>query len=193
MAKHHRRRRVFEPLAPPEWEGLERVWTPPEHPDIGLYHITKAADLVTWAQWIGHSGARYQKWAIDTPIWHFLTFLDKEGYPHCTIHLKDLSWLYRAHPDDDKALHHDAWDGWKPSVQRADGRARWWLKSTLYDDVDREFDRPVKFKGQVCAVMGVGHRDKDRLLKGEHYLFQLWYNDVVCPGAGPIKRKVEIE
>ena len=167
---------------------MKSIWTPPDHPEIGLFHITNAKDLVTWAHWMGHSGARYQHWAIDVPIWHFLTFLDKEGYPHCTIHLKDTEWLYRKHPDDDKALAELDWDGWKPSAQDKDGKAKWWLKSTAYEHVEFKYPRPVRFNGKVCAVMGAGHRDRDPMWMGEEFLFSMWYNDVVIPESKPIAR-----
>ena len=117
------------------------------------------------------------------PIWHFLTFLDEEGYPHATIHLKDREWLYKKHPDDGKSEEPDATWLFAPSPVDESGRARWWVNSTTYDDVDFDYNKPIMFLGNECVIMGAGHRDKDHLFTGEKRLLDLWYEQVKVPGA----------
>ena len=163
----------------PDWKDLQLVWTPPDYPEYGLYHITHPDDLVSWAHYMGHSGARYQKWAIDTPIWAFLTFLDEERHPHCTIHLKEERWLYTDHPDDADALSLKVpWPLGDPSARDANGKAKYWFSSTLYDRVDKRYRKPINFKGARMVVMSAGHRDGDPLWTGEEMLMNQWYATV---------------
>ena len=175
-----------EPFPPPVWTAqLRKVWTPPDWPELGLYHITNVDDLNTWAGWMGHSGANYRHWALDIGLWSFLTFLDEGRYPHCTIHLKKLEYLFTEHPDDREARPIKYWRG--PVMQGGTvGAAKRWLPSTLYDDVDSHFNRPIMFKGEAHVVMGAGHRDKDPLWTGEERLFNEWYQSVVIAGSQPV-------
>ena len=170
---------------PPEWRNPKTIWVPPEQPHIKLVAIDNADDLVTWASYMGHSGARYQKWIVDTPIWHFYTFLDAEGWPHMTIHSKDKEWLFKEHPDDSLS-----WRGWPwglaPGPTEANGTARYWLPSTAYDDVDKEYNRPCFVDGKLVVLMGVGHIDKDKLTPGEHKLMDDWYSSVFMPDLPPV-------
>ena len=161
---------------PPEWKAPAVVWRPPDNPDITLVQITEPEDLWAWGAYMGHSAGNYQKWAIDTPIWAFLTFLDGEGWPHCTIHLKEKQWLYKRHPDDDKA---DMLGLYRHGpVQDEDGKVKYWPPSTTYDDVDPLYRYPIDFGGRVMAVMDAAHKDKDYLWPPERALVDAWYATV---------------
>lgn len=175
---------------PPVWEDPKIIWTPPDYPHVALVKITTPHDLTMWAMYMGHSGARYQKWAIDTPIWDFYTFLDEEGWPHVTIHAKNTEWLYKAHPDDGQAMGENKWEwGFGPSPRDLTGKAKFWLRSTLYDSVDLMFDRPCIVDNKRVVIMGAGHRDRDLLWGGEKKLVQEWYDTVVIPGSRPVENK----
>lgn len=162
---------------PPRWKSPKTLWVPPEHPDIALVKITDPDDLVTWAKHMGHSGGRYQKWVIDTPIWHFLTFLDAEGFPHCTIHAKDREWWGKPHPDDAQATDGSwYWDTTGP-VDKA-GRSRFWVPSTLYEGRDKVYTETCLIDGVEVVIMATGHRDNDGLWPKEKALVDLWYETV---------------
>ena len=172
---------------PPIWKDPKILWEPPAFPGVALVEITNVHDLLMWGMYMGHSGARYQKWALDTPIWKFLTFLDQDGWPHVTIHLKDEDYLYKRHPDDTYAMDERHWRwGYTPGPQDKNGHQKFWLLSTLYDDVDMHYSRPVIVDGKRYVVMGAGHRDKDYLWGGERKLVDQWYNMVVVPGSAPV-------
>ena len=159
---------------PPEWKNLKTIWTPPAHPEIHLVKIIDPDDLVTWGKYMGHSGGRYQKWICDTPVWHFLTFIDAEGHPHVTIHAKDTKWWGRAHPDDDEAIHQWYW-GFGPGPTDKAGKARFWIPSQSYERIDKNYRQVVNIDGHKCFLMGVGHRDLDPLWEGEKALVDQWY------------------
>ena len=173
---------------PPKWHNLKTLWVPPEYPHIKLVAIENTKDLVTWASYMGHSGARYQKWVIDTPIWHFYTFLDEEGWPHMTIHAKDRRWWNISHPDDDAATYAWPW-GLGPSPIDKEEKAKYWLPSTAYEDVDKKYNRPCYVDNTLVVLMGVGHIDKDPLTDGEETLMDEWYSSVFMPDLPPLSIK----
>lgn len=173
----------------PTWVDPTPIWVPPEHASVTLTHITNPDDLATWGKYMGHSGARYQKWAIDTPIWVFLTFLDADGWPHVTIHLKEEEYLFRSHPDDKFALSDKQWKwGYTRGPVHQGGIAKFWLHSTLYDSISALFDRPVLFNNKRMVVMAAGHVDRDPLYPRERYLVNDWYQSVVIPGTAPVRK-----
>ena len=163
----------------PVWKNPKVLWVPPDEPDISLVRITEYEDLLLFGKYMCHSGARYQKWIIDTPIWHFYTFLDHDGYPHVTIHAKEAEWWGRAHPDDADAVTERQWDwGFGPSPRNKQGKARFWLQSTTYDRYDKHYISNCLVDGKVVIIMAAGHRDADPLWEEEKKLVDAWYETV---------------
>lgn len=160
----------------PNWTDPEVLWRSKEC-DATLVRITNPDDLVRFGAWMGHSGGRYQHWAIDRGIWHFMTLLDSNGAPHCTLHGKDAAWYKCSHPDDTKALCQWPW-GFGPSPVDRKGRAKFWLPSTMYDAKPRvPFDKPIILDNKEVLLIGVGHRDCDPLLPSERRVLMEWYDD----------------
>ena len=161
---------------PPTWKNLKPLWSPTGRKDLTLVKIIDPDDLVTFGKYMNHSGGRYQKWICDTPIWTFLTIVDNDGWPHCTIHAKDREWAGRDHPDDAEAATVMFWRG-KPPLD-THGRARFWVPSTLYDNHSKRYHETCLVDGREVIIMAAGHQDADPLWPVEQQLIDQWYETV---------------
>jgi hypothetical protein len=132
---------------------------------------------------MGHSGGRYRKWVIDTPIWHFYTFLNEKGRPYVTVHAKNVEWWWRRHPDDSMAAMRWPW-GYGPCPVDADGKAAFWVPSTTYDNLSWRYrESTIMVNGEELVIMAAGHRDADPLLPNEEVLLDQWYQKVRSDNA----------
>jgi hypothetical protein len=171
------------PIKRTRWRNLQTVWAPPDglvapHASGTLVRITDPSDLIQWGQMMRHSGGRYRKWVVDTPIWAFLTFIDVNGKPFVTVHAKKVEWWCRTHPDDALAVERWPW-GFGPCPVDEDGKAQFWVPSTAYESLAWRYrESTVMLGDEEFVIMAAGHRDADPLLESERVLLDKWYQEV---------------
>lgn len=67
-----------------------------------LIYVDHPDDLATLGTIQGHCAGTHFVWACEERIWYFFTVVDKNGVPHNTVHAKQMKWVNKIHPRDNK-------------------------------------------------------------------------------------------